>query len=77
MLGQGQLWILFEDLLGVIAGVGHQLLIFGEVGDFEVEHAALACALQVAGAAQLQVKVSDLEAVVGLHHCVQTLAALR
>ena len=64
-----------EHGVGCLAGALHQRRIGGDAGQAQVERgAALERALDVAGAAQLQIDLGYAEAIVGGHHGAHALA---
>lgn len=65
VLGGGELWILLEQLEGLLLGQLHLLQVAGEVGQLELGQAVLPGAKKVPRTPMRQVKLGDLEAVVG------------
>ena len=71
------LWVVFYDFFRLVTGQLDDLSIASYVGYFQVERdTTLLRALQVAGAAQLQVGLGYAKSVVGLAHDVYAFARL-
>jgi hypothetical protein len=64
---------LLDILKGIVLGTSEELLVAEQVGDAEVEEAVLAGAEELAGAALLEVKLGELEAVLGSTEGLQAL----
>ena len=68
--------VFVENFQGEFACGREHDLIFGQVGNFQIEYAALLCAGEVAGAAQVEIDFGDFKTIVGAHHRFQTCATV-
>ena len=68
MLRSGQLRIAREQEIGLLLGALQHVHVRAEIGHVHLRQAVLAGAEEVARAAQPQILLGDLEAVVGLRH---------
>jgi hypothetical protein len=76
VLGGGELRVGLEELEGVVSGCLEEGGVADDVGDAQLEDAALFGAVELAGAAELEVFFGDLEAIGGAGEDFEALAAL-